>query len=37
MTQPLRLLPGGVPLEVVRGEPFAVVASFVDAAGDPFR
>ena len=35
MTQPLRLLPGGVPLEVVRGEPFAVVASFVDAAGDP--
>ena len=35
MTQPLRLLPGGVPLEVVRGEPFAVVASFIDAAGDP--
>lgn len=35
MTQPLWLLPGGVPLEVVRGEPFAVVASFVDAAGDP--
>lgn len=35
MTQPLRLLPGGVPLEVVRGEPFAVVASFVYAAGDP--
>lgn len=29
----MRLLPGAVPLEVVRGEPFAVVASFVDAAG----
>ena len=33
MSLPLRLLPGAVPLEVVRGEPFAVVASFVDAAG----